>query len=71
MAAPQVKRVAHDLAGKALVLKVDTQRYPQLAEAFDVKGIPNFAVFKNGHLVMQQAGLVDHRQMQRWLEDAA
>jgi thioredoxin 2 len=36
-----------------------------------VRGIPNFAVFSRGRLVKQQAGLVDHYQMESWLESAA
>ena len=71
MAAPHVKRVASELAGQAIVLKVNTERHPELAARFRVQGIPNFAVFKNGDLVMQQAGLVDHRQLRHWLEQAA
>jgi thioredoxin 2 len=36
-----------------------------------VRGIPNFAVFSNGRLVQQQAGLVDSQQMLNWLRAAA
>jgi thioredoxin 2 len=36
-----------------------------------VRGIPNFAVFYQGRLVMQQAGVVDHSVMNTWLESAA
>jgi thioredoxin 2 len=66
-AAPEVARTAGNMAGKALVLKVDTDKYPQLAERFGVRGIPNFVVFSGGQVVMQQAGLVDHNQMEKWL----
>lgn len=66
-AAPEVKKVAKQVAGKALVLKVDTERSPDLAQRYQVKGIPNFAVFEKGDVVFQQAGLVDHRQMKAWL----
>ena len=58
MAAPEVKKVAYDLAGQALVLKVDTDKNPELASRYNVRGIPNFAVFRGGRLVHQQAGLV-------------
>jgi thioredoxin 2 len=70
VAAPHVKRVAHEVAGHALVLKVDTEQSPELAQRFQVRGIPNFAVFKQGRVVRQQAGLVDHRQLRAWLEQA-
>jgi len=71
MAAPHVAAVAEKMAGKALVLKVDTEQHPQLAARFGVRGIPNFVVLKQGKTVLQKAGLSDAREMQRWLTEAA
>ncbi len=70
MAAPEVTRTAADMAGRAIVVKVDTERYPELAARFNVQGIPNFMVLYAGRPVMQQAGLVDHQQMENWLRSA-
>jgi thioredoxin 2 len=71
MAAPHVSQVARELAGRAVVLKVDTDKFPELAARFKVQGIPNFAVFANGELKFQQAGLVDANTMKSWLAQAA
>lgn len=71
MAAPEVARTAEDMAGRAIVVKVDTERYPELAARYNVRGIPNFVVFSSGRPVMQQAGAVDHTQMESWLKSAA
>ena len=71
MAAPRVKAVAEAMAGRALVVKVDTERSPQLAARYGVRGIPNFMVFKNGQVVSQQAGLVSQQVMTSWLTQAA
>lgn len=71
MAAPHVAQVARDLAGQAVVLKVDTEQFPDLAARFNVQGIPNFAVFSRGNLQFQQAGLVDAATMKSWLARAA
>jgi thioredoxin 2 len=70
-AAPHVAQVARDLAGRAVVLKVDTEKYPELAARYQVQSIPNFAVFSRGNLHFQQAGLVDAGIMKMWLERAA
>ena len=70
-AAPEVARTAQDMAGKAIVLKVDTEAHPELAARFGVQGIPNFAVFAGGQLQFQQAGLVDANTMKSWLAKAA
>lgn len=64
--APEVKKVAQNLAGKAIVLKVDTDAVGELAQRYQVQSIPNFAVFSGGRLVRQRAGAADHRQLERW-----
>jgi len=71
MAAPHVEQTARDLAGRAVVLKVDTEQFPELAARYRIQGIPNFAVFAGGELKFQQAGLVDANTMKSWLGSAA
>jgi thioredoxin 2 len=71
MAAPHVAQTARDLAGRAVVLKVDTERFPGLAAQYNVRNIPNFAVFSRGQLQFQQAGLVDANTLESWLTSAA
>lgn len=71
MAAPHVVQAARNLAGRAVVLKVNTERFPGLAAQFNVRGIPNFAVFTHGRLRFQQPGLVDSSTMESWIAQAA
>jgi len=68
MAAPEVKQLAREMAGSALVLKVDTEANPRLAARYRVQSIPNFIVFRNGQPAMQRAGLAPRSEMRRWLE---
>ena len=69
-AAPQVEKVAAEMAGRALVLKVNTDQHPDLAARFQVRGIPNFVVLRDGKVRHQQPGAVDHQRMRAWLEEA-
>lgn len=71
MAAPEVKALASEVAGRALVLKVDTERLPTLAARYGVQSIPNFIVTRNGRLVKQQPGLAPRSEMRRWIDSAA
>jgi len=71
VAAPEVARVAAAMAGRAIVLKVDTERHPEIAQRYGVTGIPNFVVLRDGGVVHQHAGVVPHTEMMRWLEQAA
>ena len=70
-AAPEVLRTATDMAGKAIVLKVDTEANPELSARYQVRSIPNFMVFSKGRTVLQQPGLVGHEQMEQWLRSAS
>jgi len=70
-AAPEIKLLAKEMAGRALVLKVDTEAHPDLAELYQVQSIPNFAVFRGGKLVMQRSGVAPRAEMRRWLEESA
>ena len=69
-AAPEVHALAQEMAGKALVLKVDTEQNQQLAAQFGVQSIPNFVVLRNGKVVQQRPGLAPRAEMRRWLESA-
>ncbi len=71
MAAPEVSELAREVAGKALVLKVNTEDYPQVAARFGVQSIPNFVILHGGQVVFQRAGLAPRAEMKRWLESAA
>lgn len=64
--APEVKKAAQNLAGKAIVLSVDTDVLAEVAQRYQVQSIPNFAVFSAGRLVRQRAGAIDSRQLERW-----
>jgi thioredoxin 2 len=70
VAAPEVSQTAKDMGGKAVVVKVNTEAHPELAARFNVRGIPNFVVLYGGRPVVQQAGLVNHEQMENWLKTA-
>lgn len=70
-AAPEVHALAGEMAGRAVVLKVDTEAHPELAERYRVQAIPNFVVLAGGQVALQRAGLAPRAEMRRWLEQAA
>jgi thioredoxin 2 len=71
LAVPQVATAAANLAGEAVVLKVNTEDHPALASAYDVRSIPNFALFRNGVLAWRQPGLLGHRELEQAVRSAA
>jgi thioredoxin 2 len=71
VAEPLVKNVAKKKAGRAVVLKVNTDQHPELGARYQVQGIPNFVVLKGGRVVSQRPGLVRQQDMEEWLDAAA
>lgn len=71
MAAPEVAAAARTLAGRAIVLKVDTDALPALAQRYRATSIPMFVVFRGGRVAFQQAGAVRAPQLIRWVETSA
>ena len=57
MVAPEIKKVAEHLAGRVLVLKVDTEAHPELSARFNIQSIPTIGVFQNGRELTRVAGV--------------
>jgi thioredoxin 2 len=71
MVAPEVEKAAQALAGRAIVLKVDTEKLPALSQRYRTSSIPSFLVFRGGRVTLQQAGAVPAAQLVRWVEQGA
>jgi thioredoxin 2 len=71
MVAPQVHELAQEMAGRTLVLKVDTEQQPALGAAYQIQAVPSFVVLRGGVRVLQRAGAAPRTEMRRWLEEAA
>jgi thioredoxin 2 len=65
--APEVEALARETAGRAIVLKVNTEEHPDLSAQFRIQAIPNFVVFREGRVVFQRAGGASRRDMRTWL----
>jgi thioredoxin 2 len=68
--APELHALAGEMSGRALVLKVDTEAEPVLAERYQVRSIPFRMVFLHGKPVAQRAGATGKAELRRWLETA-
>jgi thioredoxin 1 len=66
--APVLKDLSSDTKGKATILKVDIDKNPQAARAFQVRGVPTFVIFKNGKPVWRQSGAMPKSELLKALE---
>ncbi len=64
MIAPIVDELAHDRAGQALFLKLDTDRSPGITERFGIRGIPTLIAFRKGTESGRQVGLAGRPELE-------
>jgi thioredoxin 2 len=71
IAAPEVHELAREMAGRGLVLKVNTEECPTLAAQFRVQSIPYFVLLRMGIIIEERTGVVPRAEMRRWFAMAA
>lgn len=65
MAKPQVEELAGRLAGKVKVMSVNVDQEPGLADAFNVRGIPMFALLEGRKVVDSFTGFAPAAAMEQ------
>ena len=71
MVAPEVQKVAARQAGRALVIKVNTDELTDVGQRFGIRSIPTLAVFAGGREVTRVAGARPASEIEALLQQAA
>jgi thioredoxin 2 len=71
MVAPELEKVATRLAGRAVVVKVNTDALPDLGERFGIRSIPTLAVFAGGREVARTTGARPASDLEAFITKAA
>ena len=61
--APILKEVAAELGERVRVIKIDVDQNPNIANRFNIRGVPTLAIFRNGELKYKQAGVHTKQQL--------
>ncbi len=63
MLAPVLKEVKDELGDTVKIVKIDVDQNQNLANRYQVRGVPTMMLFRKGELVWRQSGLVPKEQI--------
>jgi thioredoxin 2 len=68
MMAPEFSKAAGALAGKARLVKLNTEADPQAGAKYAIRGIPTMVKFQGGREVKRQSGAVGAGAIESWAQ---
>ncbi|KPP94769.1 MAG: thioredoxin [Bacteroidetes bacterium HLUCCA01] len=64
MMTPILQEVKSRMGDALQIIKIDAEKNPAASIQYQVRGIPTLILFKNGHILWQQAGVVQASQLE-------
>ena len=61
--APVLEMVKKEVGDKARVVKIDVDKFGQIAQAYQISGVPTLMIFKKGEALWRHSGGVSKNQL--------
>lgn len=58
MMSPILKELAGSMGEEVRIIKIDVDRNPQIAGAYQIQGVPTLMLFRNGETLWRQSGVL-------------
>jgi len=71
MMKPILEELKLKMGDKLTILKIDIDKSPQAASAYQIQGVPTLILFKKGQLKWRQSGVLTTKQIMQVLEKNA
>ncbi|MBC7688982.1 MAG: thioredoxin [Aquabacterium sp.] len=65
MMAPILKELKDAMKDTITIIKIDVDKNPRVAQAYQVQGVPTLIVFQKGIIKWRQSGVVPAKQLQQ------
>ena len=66
---PVIDRLARESGGAWRLVKINVDAFPQLAERYNVRGIPAVKMFRNGVVNAEFTGALPEPAIRKWLSE--
>lgn len=71
MMSPILDDLKQRVGDAAHIIKIDVDKNPQAAAAYQVQGVPTLILFKNGKILWRQSGVVPANQLEQLINQNA